>query len=240
MEYEEDSSSGREIRTRESTEELPAGEKLRQYVWDLTETPKPTITSHDSDTNTEEPFFHGTFPTPEAMAEYFLHHVVGLDLASPHARKTPERFVKMLRELTTPEKFEFTTFPSTSDEMIIVRNIPFTSSCSHHIIPFIGMAHIGYVPNYLIAGLSKFARAVRFFSRQLQVQEELTNDIANFLEEQLDPMGVAVVMEAEHLCMTVRGAQSPGTKTYTAAMRGVFSDHTKTAKAEFLGRINGG
>jgi GTP cyclohydrolase I len=140
----------------------------------------------------------------------------------------------MLRELTTPEEFEFTVFPATKQDMVIVKDIPFVSVCNHHIVPFAGVAHVAYIPDEVVAGLSKFARAVRYFSKQLQVQEELTDDIADFLEENLHPLGVGVIMSAEHMCMTIRGVQTPGTRTITSTMRGAFADHTKTAKAEFL------
>jgi GTP cyclohydrolase I len=123
--------------------------------------------------------------------------------------------------------------------MVVVRNITFTSLCNHHVVPFMGVAHIAYVPKNAVAGLSKFARVVRHFGRQLQVQERLTAEIADFLEGTLSPRGVGVVVEAEHLCMTIRGVHSPGTLTTTSAMRGVFSDHDRTAKAEFLNLIRG-
>jgi GTP cyclohydrolase I len=146
----------------------------------------------------------------------------------------------MLKELTTPEEFTFTTFPATSQNMVMLKGIPFSSVCSHHVIPFVGFAHIAYVPDETLVGLSKFARLVKYHSHKLQVQESLTEEIAADLEERLKPKGVAVVMEAEHLCMTIRGVQSSGTMTRTAEMRGVFADHEKTAKAEFLSYINGG
>lgn len=178
----------------------------------------------------------------ETSAAYILQQAAGLDVSSPHGRATPGRFVRMLRELTTPEPFTFTVFENVDgiDEMVTVQEIPFASLCNHHVIPFVGYAHIAYVPDQRIAGLSKFARAVRYFARSLQVQETLTKQIADFLDNKLAPKGLAVVMEAEHMCMTLRGAQAPGTKTRTADVRGVFADHTKTAKAEFLATINGG
>jgi GTP cyclohydrolase I len=147
----------------------------------------------------------------------------------------------MLKELTTPESFNFTVFDNTSglDEMITLEKIPFYTLCAHHIVPFYGHAHVAYVPDGSIAGLSKFARAVKAMARKLTVQEELTSEIADFLEEKLNPQGVAVVLRAEHLCMAMRGAQAPGVITTTSAMRGVFADHSRTAKAEFLAAING-
>lgn len=173
------------------------------------------------------------------MAELLLEQAAGLDVTTEHGKDTAERFVRMLKELTTPKEFEFRVFDSKSTDMIVVRSIPFTSLCNHHVVPFIGKADIAYIPNGKIAGLSKFARAVHYFAKSLQIQERLTDQIANFLEEKLKPEGVAVVLEAEHMCMTIRGVQAPGTLTYTAAMRGAFADHTRTAKMEFLSRING-
>jgi GTP cyclohydrolase I len=174
-------------------------------------------------------------------AEVVLRLATNLDVNDIHGQDTPLRFVQMLQELTTPEPIKWKTFANDGmDEMVIVKDIPFTSLCNHHVVPFIGFATIGYVPGELVAGLSKFARVVRHFAKGLQVQERLTMQVCEFLEEQLKPRGVMVTMEAEHMCMTIRGVQSPGTKTYTAAVKGVFADHDKTAKVEFLNRINGG
>jgi GTP cyclohydrolase I len=176
------------------------------------------------------------------LARQFLAELAGLDPDNEQERDTPRRYLEALRELTKPEPFTFTTFtPDVPlDEMIIERNIAFHSLCRHHVLSFHGVAHIAYVPHEKMAGLSKLARAVKFHAAGLRTQEELTVTIADYLVEQLDPLGVGVVMEAEHLCMSLRGVRSPGTITYSAAMRGVFGDHTKTAKAEFMSRINGG
>lgn len=154
-----------------------------------------------------------------------------------HLQGTAERWVKMMKELTTPEEYTFTTFPSEGDEMIIIKDIPFTSLCAHHLVPFVGVCHIGYVPFQQMAGLSKFARLVKANSRDLTVQERLTTAIAADLERKLEPLGVAVYMEAEHMCMTIRGVQTPGTKTITSHMAGVFADHSKLARSEFLAMI---
>jgi GTP cyclohydrolase I len=188
---------------------------------------------------------HGllTFPKDDKeaieAAEVVLRTSAGLSL-DEHGADTPRRFVEMLRELTTPPDIKWKSFTNDRmDEMIIIREIPFVSLCNHHVIPFIGVAHIGYVPDKKIAGLSKFARVVRHFAHALQMQERLTMQVANFLQAQLEPRGVAVLISAEHMCMTIRGVQSPGTKTDTTAMLGVFADHERTAKAEFLARING-
>ena len=174
----------------------------------------------------------------EELAETLLTRTAHLDVTDPQEARTPARFVMTLRELTTPEPFNFTTFEATCDEMVIQRDIPFASLCRHHVLPFAGVAHVGYVPDGKIAGLSKLARTIRYCARALQTQEELTNQAADMLEENLKPRGVAVVLEAEHLCMTLRGVQAPGTVTYTASMRGVYADHAKTAKAEFMNRIS--
>jgi GTP cyclohydrolase I len=173
-----------------------------------------------------------------------LQHITGVNFSAEgneHMHDTPRRFVKMLKDLTTPEEFEFTVFNNDEgmDEMISLTGIPFYTLCAHHIVPFYGYAHIGYVPDGSIAGLSKLPRAVRHFARALTVQENLTVQVADFLEAKLKPKGVIVVMEAEHLCMAMRGVQAAGVKTRTTAVRGVFADHTRTAKAEFMNGING-
>jgi GTP cyclohydrolase I len=156
-----------------------------------------------------------------------------------HGADTPTRFLNMLDELTECKHcdqscIKWKDFPATSQDMVVVQDIPFSSVCNHHVVPFVGYATIGYVPAGSVAGLSKFARTVRHFARQLQVQEDLTLNISDYLEEKLEPLGLAIVMRAEHLCMTIRGAQSPGTYTTTARMTGIFNDHTRTAKAEFM------
>lgn len=192
--------------------------------------------------NTTDPSFRSMREDKEAVeaAEVLLRTSAGLDVNDIHGTETPQRFVNMLRDLTTPKDIKWKTFPNDGvDEMIVIEPIPFVSLCSHHVIPFMGAAYVGYIPDEHIAGLSKFARVVQHFSASLQVQERLTKQVADFLEENLKPLGVAVVMKAEHLCMTIRGVQVPGTKTTTASMRGRFSDHERTAKMEFLSHING-
>jgi GTP cyclohydrolase I len=181
-------------------------------------------------------------------AQAILEDVTGL-AEDMHGRDTPKRFLEMLRELTQckdtsdahlKECIKWKDFPAEDDEMIIVRDLPFVSICNHHVIPFIGKAHIGYIPKTTNAGLSKFGRVVRHYSRQLQVQERMTKQVHDFLEVQLDPRGLAVVVEAEHLCMAIRGVQMPGARTRTQKMSGVFADHSRTAKMEFFASINGG
>lgn len=171
----------------------------------------------------------------DLLQEIFSDQDWGLD----HVKKTPERYVKALRELAASEPFEFTTFKNQNhlNEMVLVRDIKFHSLCAHHILPFIGIAHIAYIPGERIAGLSKLARTVKHLQSGLWVQEELTDAIAQFLVNHLQPQGVAVVMQAEHLCMTLRGVQAPGTMTTTSKMTGVFADHSRLARQEFLALI---
>lgn len=176
----------------------------------------------------------------DQLAEYAAYILAAvIPETNEHHQDTPERYIKMLRDLTYREEFKFTTFPNYDnlDEMVVQTDIQFYSLCAHHVIPFFGRAHVAYVPHSRIVGLSKLARAVRYFSKGLLIQEGLTHEIADFIEEHLKPKGVGVVMEAEHLCMAMRGVQVPGAVTTTAAMRGVFGDHSRTAKAEFMATI---
>lgn len=175
----------------------------------------------------------------EKLAEELLVRCAGLDPTNPQEARTAQRYVHALVELTTPEPFEFTTFKAESDEMVTMYNIPFSSLCRHHILPFTGVAHVAYVPKLEWAGASKLARTVQWYSRFLQTQEELTKGIADKIYTNLDPAGVGVILEAEHFCMTLRGARTHGTRMRTAYMWGVFADHDRTAKAEFLSGING-
>lgn len=180
-------------------------------------------------------------------AERVLEARAGL-VADEHGQDTPKRFLNMLDELTAhrPDKcdgscIKFKAFDVEREDLIVIQDIPFVSVCNHHVIPFMGVVHIGYVPNTCIAGLSKFGRVVEHYARRLQVQERMTQQIAQYLEDQLlQPKGVAVVVKAEHLCMTIRGIQKPGAFTTTAHMSGVFGDHDRTAKNEFYHIINGG
>ena len=161
-----------------------------------------------------------------------------LEVPEDHRRRTPERMVRSLLEMTTPQPFEFTTFPNAGmDEMITLGPIPFHALCAHHVLPFLGNAWVSYVPNDKVVGLSKIPRAVQEISKGLWVQEELTQTIANFLWEHLEPVGLGIVMKAEHLCMAIRGVQAPGVLTTTSAMLGAYGDHNRTAKAEFLASI---
>jgi GTP cyclohydrolase I len=137
---------------------------------------------------------------------------LGVDITAPDLRATPRRMVSSLTELLTPPAFHPTTFANDEgyDELVLARSIPFASLCEHHVLPFVGVAHVGYLPGERILGLSKLARIVEHFAHGLQVQERLTVQIADWLDENLLPRGVGVVLEAEHLCMSIRGVRSTG------------------------------
>ena len=160
---------------------------------------------------------------------------LGVDLEAESTRETPRRMVDVYAELLTPISFNPTTFPNDGDydELVVARGIPFHSLCEHHLLPFIGVAHVGYLPGERIVGLSKLVRVVELYARSLQVQERLTTQIASWLERELDPKGVGVVIEAEHMCMSLRGVQKPGATTITSALRGLVRDDPRT-RGEFL------
>jgi GTP cyclohydrolase I len=165
---------------------------------------------------------------------------LGADLDSDGLRETPRRMVDAYAELLTPQPFRATTFVNEEgyDELVLVRAIPFHSLCMHHMLPFHGVAHIGYLPDERIVGLSKLARVVELFARDLQVQERLTTQIADWIQEQLAPKGVGVVLEAEHLCMSLRGVQKFGATTVTSALLGQVRDDPRT-RQEFLSLTKG-
>ncbi len=153
-------------------------------------------------------------------------------------RNTPVRVVKFLEEFLSPPYFEFTTFTETgADEMVLVQNIPFYSLCEHHMVPFMGVAHIAYIPQKdKIVGLSKIPRCLDHFARRLQNQERITRQVAERLQEELDPLGVAVVLTAQHLCMAMRGVKKDDVWTTTSKMIGVFKENSE-ARNEFLNLI---
>ena len=147
-------------------------------------------------------------------------------------------------EPAAPAAFDATTFPNDvgDDELVVARSIPFHSLCEHHLLPFVGVAHVGYLPGHRIVGLSKLARVVEFFARSLQVQERLTTQVADWLQTELQPKGVGVVIEAEHLCMSLRGVQKQGATTVTSALYGLVRDDPRTRQellALATGRANG-
>lgn len=156
----------------------------------------------------------------------------------PHLKDTPRRFAKAIIDLTTPFDFEFTTFPNDSmhpiNQMVVVQDIDFYTLCAHHMLPFFGKAHIAYIPHSKVVGLSKLARTVVHFMRGLNIQEEMTQDIADYLDEQLEPKGVAVVLQGQHMCMGMRGVERPNAITTTSALTGVFLDPERGARNEFL------
>src|SRR3954466_11607757 len=163
---------------------------------------------------------------------------LGCDLTDESVRETPRRMAEAFAELLTPRPFRATTFPNDEgyDELVVARQIPFHSLCEHHLLPFFGVAHVAYLPGEPILGLSKLARVVDLFARRLQVQERLTMQVARWLEEQLAPRGVGVVLEAEHSCTPLRGVQKPGSRTVTSALLGLVRDDTRT-RAEFLSLV---
>lgn len=160
---------------------------------------------------------------------------LGADLSSDHVRETPRRVARAYAELLTPRRFNPTTFANDEgyDELVVVDEIPFQSLCAHHLLPFQGKAHVAYLPGARLVGLSKLARVVELYARRLQLQERLTTQVADWLEEHLEPRGVGVVLEAEHLCMSLRGVQAAGARTVTSALRGAVRDDPRT-RQEFL------
>lgn len=160
---------------------------------------------------------------------------LGQDPDAEHLRQTPRRVTAAYAELLTPQEFELTTFPNDEqyDELVLARDIPFQSLCEHHLLPFHGVAHVGYLPDRRIVGLSKLARVVESFARGLQVQERLTKRVADCLHENLRPKGVGVVIEAEHQCMSLRGVRAHGSRTLTSAMQGQLRSDA-AARQEFF------
>jgi GTP cyclohydrolase IA len=160
---------------------------------------------------------------------------LGADVDGEALQETPRRMADAYTELLTPKPFRATTFPNDEgyDELIVARAIPFHSLCMHHLLPFHGVAHIGYLPSERIIGLSKLGRVVELFARDLQIQERMTTQIARWLQRELEPKGVGVVLEAEHLCMSLRGVQKLGAKTVTSALHGSLRNDART-RQEFL------
>jgi GTP cyclohydrolase I len=184
-------------------------------------------------------------PDPQSIEEgvRLILEGIGEDVGRPGLKETPRRVAEMYQEIFAgmredPEAVIDVTFDEGHDEMIMIRDIWMASLCEHHLIPFLGKAHVAYIPNRdgRITGLSKVARLVEVLARRPQVQERLTTQIAEFLERALSPRGVFVVIEAEHLCMSMRGVKKPGSITVTSAVRGVFKTDART-RAEAMGLI---
>jgi GTP cyclohydrolase I len=165
-----------------------------------------------------------------------LMRALGMDPDDPSLTRTPQRVARAYAELLSPREFGLTTFPNEEgyDELVVARDIPFTSICEHHLLPFVGTASVGYLPGGRILGLSKLARVVELFGRRPQVQERMTKQIATWLDQHLRPRGVGVVLRAEHTCMTLRGVQAKGASTVTSALLGSLRDDPRT-RGEFLG-----
>ena len=163
---------------------------------------------------------------------------LGLDLEDPNLRETDRRvarmYLEMFQGLEQGAEPEVTTFPNEEgySHMVMEKNIPFYSMCAHHLVPFYGHAHFAYIPRERIVGLSKFARILEFYAKRPQLQERLTEQVVNYLEEKLQPLGAVVVIEARHLCVEMRGVKKPGALTTTSAIRGIF--HQRPVREEFL------
>ncbi|MGH8960433.1 MAG: GTP cyclohydrolase I FolE [Jatrophihabitantaceae bacterium] len=164
-----------------------------------------------------------------------LLHALGVGTDTENLRGTPGRLVRAYAELFTPAAFDLTTFANDEgyDELVLARSIPVRSVCEHHLLPFVGIAHVGYLPGERILGLSKLARVVNHFAARPQVQERLTKQVANWLDEQLAPKGVGVVIEAEHTCMTLRGVRATGSSTVTSTLLGTLREDSRS-RGEFF------
>jgi len=164
-----------------------------------------------------------------------LLRALGKDPAEPHLADTPRRVADAYAELLTPPPFDLTTFPNDEgyNELVLATGIPVQSLCEHHLLPFSGVAHIGYLPGERILGLSKLARVLDLFARDLQVQERLTQQVADWLRDNLNPRGVGVVIEAEHLCMSLRGVRARGARTTTSALHGLLREDARSRQEFF-------
>jgi GTP cyclohydrolase I len=176
----------------------------------------------------------GDLDAARLAAGQFLR-ALGVRLDGESTRDTPRRMAEAYAEMLTARPFDLTTFPNDEgyDELVLARSIPVQSVCEHHLLPFVGVAHVGYLPGDRILGLSKLARVVEHFARRPQVQERLTRQVADWLQQTLAPRGVGVVIQAEHLCMSVRGVRAVGSSTVTSALQGLIRDQPST-RAEFL------
>jgi GTP cyclohydrolase I len=176
-------------------------------------------------------------PAAETAARVFLE-ALGLPVDSEGMRETPRRMARAYQELFAAAPFTFTSFANENgyDELVLARDIPVRSVCEHHLLPFVGVAHVGYLPGDRILGLSKLARLVEHFGSRPQLQERMTKQIADLLEEELSPRGVGVVIEAEHSCMTLRGVRARGSSTVTSTLLGLLREDPRS-RQEFLSLI---
>jgi len=181
-----------------------------------------------------EPDTGADLAAAERAAAEFLR-ALGIEVETESMRGTPGRMARAYAELFTPRPFDLTTFPNEEgyDELVLARAIPVRSVCEHHLLPFVGVAHVGYLPGERILGLSKLARIVEHFARRPQVQERLTKQVADWLAEHLSPQGVGVVIEAEHSCMTLRGVQATGSTTVTSTMLGSLREDARSRQEFF-------
>ncbi len=165
---------------------------------------------------------------------------LGLSVDSDAMAHTPVRMARAYAELLSPIAFDLTTFPNDEDydELVLARGIPVQSVCEHHMLPFVGIAHVGYLPGERILGLSKLVRVVELFAHRPQVQERLTKQIADWLQHHLHPAGVGVVIEAEHMCMSLRGVRAAGSSTITSTLLGALREDPRS-RAEFLALTSG-
>jgi GTP cyclohydrolase I len=200
---------------------------------------KVTVPTGGSDGSRRLRVVHGRQQVNLPAAERAVRDLLlalGRDPSSPHLTDTPRRVAESFTEMLTPREFDLTTFPNDEnyDELVLARSIPVQSLCEHHMLPFTGVAHVGYLPGERILGLSKLARVVELFARDLQVQERLTVQVANWLQEHLAPKGVGVVIEAEHMCMSVRGVQAMGSRTITSSVQGVLREDPASRQEFFM------
>lgn len=203
---------------------------------------KPIDTGGAAEGSQSKPVSQSQDPI-ERMAEHILGSL-GEDIERDGLRDTPKRYAKVMRELTQgytqdpADVLQSAMFDVTYDEMVIVKDIELFSLCEHHMLPFFGRIHVAYIPQKKVIGLSKTARIVDIFARRLQIQERLTQQVAETIQEAIEPAGVGVVCEAQHLCMMMRGVEKQHSATITSAMMGVFRDNPKT-REEFLSLVSG-
>ena len=207
-----------------------------------------SVSESDDCVHSSAPIIEPALPVPvdlprieRAVREILA--AVGEDPDREGLLETPARVARMYAELfsglrSTPARHLQRVFPEEYDELVLVRDISFNSMCEHHLLPFIGKAHVGYLPRGKVVGLSKLARVVEEVSHRPQVQERMTHQFADLLQQELDPKGVVVVIEAAHSCMTIRGVRKPGSVTITSAVRGLFKTN-QSSRAEVMAFIQG-